>query len=52
MIRLFEERGYQLIWGGTELYEKALEQEEQLNEYPLEGYIREYCGKILVTWNL
>ena len=23
--------------GGTELYEKALEQEEQLNEYPLEG---------------
>lgn len=50
MIRLFEERGYQLIWGGTELYEKALEQEEQLNEYPLEGYIREYDDYIVVRF--
>ena len=50
MIRLFEERGYQLIWGGTELYEKALEQEEQLNEYPAEGYIREYDDYIVVKF--
>ena len=50
MIRLFEERGYQLIWGGTELYEKALEQEEQLNEYPVEGYIREYDDYIVVKF--
>lgn len=50
MIRLFEERGYRLIWGGTELYEKALEQEEQLNEYPAEGYIREYDDYIVVKF--
>lgn len=50
MIRLFEECGYQLIWGGTELYEKALEQEGQLNEYPAEGYIREYDDYIVVRF--
>ena len=50
MIRLFEERGYRLIWGGTELYEKALQQEEELNEYPEEGYIREYDDYIVVKF--
>lgn len=50
MIRLFEERGYRLIWGGTELYEKALQQEEELNEYPAEGYIREYDDYIVVKF--
>ena len=50
MIRLFEERGYRLIWGGTELYEKALQQEEELNEYPVEGYIREYDDYIVVKF--
>ena len=30
--------------------QKALEQEEQLNEYPLEGYIREYDDYIVVRF--
>ena len=50
MIRLFEERGYQLIWGGTELYEKALAHESELNEYPMDGYIQEYDDYIVVRF--
>lgn len=50
MIRLFEERGYRLIWGGTELYEKAVEKEAELSEYPREGYIKEYDEYIVVKF--
>ena len=50
MIRLFEERGCRLIWGGTELYEKALENQDELNEYPRDGYIKEYKDYIVVKF--
>ena len=33
-----------------ETIEKALQQEEELNEYPVEGYIREYDDYIVVKF--
>lgn len=50
LIQLFEERGYRLIWGGRELYEKAMEHESELNEYPMDGYIQEYDDYIVVKF--
>ena len=50
MIRLFAARGCQLLWGGNELYEKALEREEELNRYPVNGYIKEYEDYIVVRF--
>ena len=48
--RLFEKEGLSLIWGGNELYQKGLELMEDLNRYPVDGYIKEYDDFILVRF--
>lgn len=48
--RLFEKEGLSLIWGGTEMYEKGIARMEDINRYPVEGYIKEYEDFILVRF--
>lgn len=48
--RLFEKEGLSLIWGGNEYYQKGLELMEDLNRYPVDGYIKEYEDFILVRF--
>ncbi len=50
LIKLFEERGYQLLWGGREIYSEALEHESELSEYPADGYVKEYDDYIIVRF--
>ena len=50
LIKLFEKRGYQLLWGGREIYSEALEHESELSEYPADGYIKEYDDYIIVRF--
>jgi len=48
--RLFEKEGLSLIRGGNEAYHKGVERMEDLNRYPVDGYIKEYEDFILVRF--